>query len=480
MGEGRRSWFARLLGGGSARRDTTTGTRRSVAFVLCLGVVSWLCFSSAWAETPAGTVITNAALLTYDAGTVESNTTEVIVSHVAGVDVTPATAARAGCPGETVSYRAVLTNTGSGDDSFSLGVASDSGWASVVYLDENGDGVHQETETTVLSSTGVVQARAQVACVVAVSVPLDAVGGDVSVLHVASSADPTCFATANYRTDVVPDPVVTPVADFTGSPRRGRAPLMVSFQDLSTGDPFAWEWHFGDGAIGLEQNPVHAYVEPGPYTVSLTVTTAEGCATKTKHAFVLVRFHDVPDNHWARNEIMACAQAGILTGYPDGNYHPELPVTRAQMAAFVSRALVGGDANVPEGPADASFSDVPTDFWAYDYVEYARRRNIILGYPDALYHPEALVNRAGMAVFIARSIVDPTGDQGLASYAPPGTPTFGDVSGANAWSWSYEHVEYVARQGIVSGYPDGLYHPEHTCSRDQMAVFFARAFELSP
>jgi PKD repeat protein len=221
-------------------------------------------------------------------------------------------------------------------------------------------------------------------------------------------------------------------------------------------------------------------VEPGSYTVSLTVTTAEGRATRTKHAFILVRFHDISDNHWARNAIMACTRAGIVSGYPDGNYHPESLVTRAQMAGFVSRALVGGDANVPEGPAEASFSDVPTDFWAYDYVEYARRRNIILGYADALYHPETLVSRASMAVFIARSIVDPTGDQGLASYAPPGTPTFGDVSSTDAWSWSYRHVEYVAGEGIVSGYPDGLYHPEYTCSRDQMAVFFARAFQLLP
>jgi PKD repeat protein len=480
MGEGKRSWFARVLGGGSACRRTAKDTKRSVAFVLCVGIVSWLCFGSAWAQTPAGTVITNVAHLTYDAGTVESNTVEVIVSSVAGVTVTPATAANAGLPGETVPYRAVVTNTGTGEDSFSLSVSSDSGWSAVVYLDENGDGVWQTTETTVLSSTGLVPSGGQVACLVVILVPLEAVECDVSVLRAASSVDPARSATATYRTDVVPDPVVAPVADFTGSPRRGAAPLVVTFRDLSEGDPIAWEWQFGDGGVSVEQNPAHIYAKPGPYTVSLTVTTPEGRAATTKHAYVLVEFHDVADDHWAHNEIMACIQAGIISGYPDGNYRPGEPVSRAQMAAFVSRALVGGDENVPAGPAEATFGDVPTDSWAYDYVEYARLRNVILGYADGRYHPESVVNRAGMAVFIARSIVDPTGDEGLASYGPPTTPTFRDVRRTNAWSWSYRHVEYVAEQEIVSGYLDGLYHPEQTCSRDQIAVFFARAFELSP
>jgi PKD repeat protein len=480
MGEGKRSWFARLVGGGSTCRRTAKDTKRSVAFALCVGIASWLCLGSAWAGTPAGTVITNVAHLTYDAGTVESNTVDVTVSGVAGVTVTPATAAKAGLPGETVPYRAVVTNTGSGEDSFSLNVSSDSGWQAAVYLDENGDGVWQATETTVLSSTGLVPAGGQMACLVAIVVPLEAVESDVSVLRVTSSVDPTRSATATYRTDVVPDPVVAPVADFTGSPRKGAAPLAVAFRDLSEGDPIAWEWQFGDGGVSVEQNPVHAYVKPGPYTVSLTVTTPEGRATKTRHAYVLVKFHDVGNKHWAHNEIMACVEAGIVSGYPDGTYRPEAPVSRAQMAVFLSRAVLRGDENVPTGPAEASFDDVPTDFWAYDYVEYARLRNIIRGYADGRYHPGGIVNRAGMAVFIGRSVVDPTGDQGLASYLPPQVPTFGDVRQTNAWSWSYRHVEYVAEQEIVSGYLDGLYHPEQTCSRGQMAVFFARAFELSP
>jgi hypothetical protein len=85
-----------------------------------------------------------------------------------------------------------------------------------------------------------------------------------------------------------------------------------------------------------------------------------------------------------------------------------------------------------------------------------------------------------MAVFVARAIVTPTtGEAGLADYMPPDVATFEDVTAENQWAWCHKHVEYIAEQGIAGGYEDGLYHPEHACSRDQMAVFVARAFDLA-
>jgi hypothetical protein len=82
-----------------------------------------------------------------------------------------------------------------------------------------------------------------------------------------------------------------------------------------------------------------------------------------------------------------------------------------------------------------------------------------------------------MAVFIARSIVTPTGEAGLVDYEPPEDPTFPDVPSDH---WSYVHVEYLAEDGTVAGYPDGLYRPAVTVTRDQMAVYVARAFGLMP
>ncbi len=154
------------------------------------------------------------------------------------------------------------------------------------------------------------------------------------------------------------------------------------------------------------------------------------------------------------------------------------------MAVYISRAMAGGDEYVPAGPAEASFPDVPAGgqgdngtepHWAYDYIEYVATNDVVQGYNDGNYHPARSVTRAQMAVFIARSIVSPPGDEGLSTYWPPATPTFADVP---VGFWAYLHIEYLSGAGVVGGYPDGYYRPTRTVTRDQMAVYMARAFNF--
>ncbi|MCC4769884.1 PGF-pre-PGF domain-containing protein [Methanosarcina sp. DH2] len=76
-----------------------------------------------------------------------------------------------------------------------------------------------------------------------------------------------------------PEPVL-PVADFSSDVTSGNAPLTVTFKDRSTGDPTEWDWDFGDGNVSTEQSPVHTYTSAGTYTVKLTVSNADGAASK--------------------------------------------------------------------------------------------------------------------------------------------------------------------------------------------------------
>ncbi len=210
-----------------------------------------------------------------------------------------------------------------------------------------------------------------------------------------------------------------------------------------------------------------------PITISMTMNKAITASFSSISAFT-----DIGCDYWAAREIAACADAGIVTGYPDGTYLPETSIDRAGMATFIARALAGGDASIPSGPATPTFSDVPSDFWAYKYIEYAAGKTIVVGYGDGTYKPTAIVDRGQMSVFIARSMVDPLGDAGLAPYTPPTSPTFPDVTSSNAWAWCYKYVEYLNAQGTVTGYPDGTYKPDVEVSRAQMAVYIARAFDL--
>jgi len=187
-------------------------------------------------------------------------------------------------------------------------------------------------------------------------------------------------------------------------------------------------------------------------------------------------FFDVPPDHWAFAYINACHNAGIVGGYSDGTYRPTERVDRASMAVYISRALAGGDEYVPTGPATATFPDVLTDHWAFKYVEYAVAEHIVVGYDDGTYRPDVQVDRGQMAVFVARALVTPSGDAGVPD--PPETSTFPDVTSTNSWAWCYPHVEFIAAEGVTQGYDDGKYHPEGIVTRDQMAVYVQRAFEL--
>ncbi len=188
------------------------------------------------------------------------------------------------------------------------------------------------------------------------------------------------------------------------------------------------------------------------------------------------RFHDVPSCFWAFREIEACVKGAVVHGYLENTYHPEREVTRDQMAVYIARALAGGDENVPEFAGTPSFPDVDEEHWALDYVEYAAVQNVVAGYDDGTYHPEYAVDRGQMAVYVARSLVAPTGEAALADYVPPDPRDFPDVPSDH---WAYTHIEYCVEHGVVAGYLDGLYHPESVVTRDQMAVYVARAFGLA-
>ncbi|MEP7167849.1 MAG: PKD domain-containing protein [Bacteroidota bacterium] len=63
-------------------------------------------------------------------------------------------------------------------------------------------------------------------------------------------------------------------------------PYTAYFHDSST-NAISWLWNFGDGTISTQQNPVHIYANPGSYSVSLTITTSDGCTYTSTHNYAV-------------------------------------------------------------------------------------------------------------------------------------------------------------------------------------------------
>ncbi len=78
-------------------------------------------------------------------------------------------------------------------------------------------------------------------------------------------------------------------ANFTATPTTGCPPLIVSFQDQSTGNPTSWKWDLGNGTQSVVANPIGTYFFPGTYTVKLVVRNAANNADSiTKTQFITV------------------------------------------------------------------------------------------------------------------------------------------------------------------------------------------------
>jgi len=83
--------------------------------------------------------------------------------------------------------------------------------------------------------------------------------------------------------------VIPPIADFHGLRTTGVAPVTIRFVDSSRNAPATWNWSFGEGiANSTVQNPVHTYLVPGTYTVSLNVTNSAGFDNLTRIGYVTV------------------------------------------------------------------------------------------------------------------------------------------------------------------------------------------------
>ena len=77
-------------------------------------------------------------------------------------------------------------------------------------------------------------------------------------------------------------------ANFTAQIISGCSPLVVNFQDQSSGQVSSWLWDFGNGNSSTLQHPSATYFTPGTYTIKLTVTGPNGSNTITKTNYITV------------------------------------------------------------------------------------------------------------------------------------------------------------------------------------------------
>ena len=115
------------------------------------------------------------------------------------------------------------------------------------------------------------------------------------------------------------------------------------------------------------------------------------------------------------------------------------------------------------------FADVPTDYWAYPFIEKVAAENIIKGAEDGNFYPDKPVTREEFAIQLARAFGDKT--ESVAGIE------FGDVPTEND---SFTQIAKSVKTGFLKGYSQDTFRPKQEIPRYQVLVALASGFTLQP
>ena len=142
-----------------------------------------------------------------------------------------------------------------------------------------------------------------------------------------------------------------------------------------------------------------------------------------------IAFSDVPEDHWAANAIASAYAKGFLSGYPDGTFGLDQPITRLEVLLSLTSGL-GIDTSGVNGEALAAFADrgeIPD--WATAAIAAATENQLVVNYPNVQQlNPNRNATRAEIAAIAYQAMARSGRVSAIVSeYVPtivsgPGTP----------------------------------------------------------
>ncbi|MDD3653679.1 MAG: S-layer homology domain-containing protein [Desulfotomaculaceae bacterium] len=175
--------------------------------------------------------------------------------------------------------------------------------------------------------------------------------------------------------------------------------------------------------------------------------------------------------HWAGQTVQQLVDKEIINGYDDYTFRPENPISRAECATIMARAL-----GLPSGSqADlAGFRDSTTiPIWAAGPVGAAVQVGLIKGYPEEdgtiTFQSDLPVTRVELAVILGRVVKGKLGGQ------QPEETAFTDWD--NIPGWAQDDVNTAVKLGLIKGYPDGAFKPSNNVTRAEATTMIDRLLE---
>ena len=159
-------------------------------------------------------------------------------------------------------------------------------------------------------------------------------------------------------------------------------------------------------------------------------------------------YDDTPSVQSEAVAISVLTSLEAVQGYPDGTFHPERKLNRAE---FLKIALLShGGIEITDDDSRTCFPDVRVTDWFSKFVCHAKNNGIVSGYPDGMFHPERNVNYVEALKILSE----------LYSYDLPEPPA------NERWTWFRAYVLVATEHGVML---PGDIAFDHFLTRGQMA-----------
>ena len=173
-------------------------------------------------------------------------------------------------------------------------------------------------------------------------------------------------------------------------------------------------------------------------------------------------FLDFPSD-WSKDAMTAAVENGLYIGNESKLIQPGKALTRAELAAFITRAFGA------TRKADISMlTDVSETDWFYEPVAEAYQMGALTGTSDTTFDPNAYITREQVFLVLARILcISGTDEKALTRFTDAS-----DIS-----SWAKNGIIGLASKGYVNGYPNGSFRPKDNISRAELAQVFFNIFK---
>lgn len=175
-------------------------------------------------------------------------------------------------------------------------------------------------------------------------------------------------------------------------------------------------------------------------------------------------FSDLNKNHWASPQIQKLSKDDVVFGYPDDTFKADQPVSRAEFATMVVKALGQENCILKE---IYYFDDVPQGYWAYDMIQKAQSFDLLKVNADGTFKPDDNITKAD-AVYMMIASVETSNI--TAAQAKKALKIYKDADKIPAWAVVSAGKAELLKVTAHNPLNPNLFSPNTKISRAELAV----------